>query len=212
MEQHAGAVPWCVALSADGSRIAAGTALGRVRIWHTDGRGILFELGTGGEGVSSVAFSPTGELIAAGTEEGRVFLWDAASASELSCLDGHGSIVSAVAFSSDCRRLVAVGGTVGNRLYGITKVWALRSRRCLVTFPGYTDASAIALGTTAMPLVVGRTETIVQSLRGPASVAFWPDQLHDTTFDARAGVWVGAVGNHLCILRLEPGERQHGPP
>jgi len=206
VSRYAGAVPWCVAISAHGSRIAAGTALGRVRVWPMESDEMLFEMDAHGEGVVSVSFSQDGRIVAGGTEEGNVFLWDSSTGDEFGRLEGHGNIVTSVAFSSNSKKLVAVGGTIGNRMYGVTKIWDIREGACLATLPGFADGTAIAQEATLTPLVVTEKETEMRLLDTNLSMAFWPDQLHGLKLGGTKRFWVGAVGDYLCIIQPEGGE------
>lgn len=70
-----------VTLSADGSRVAAGSETGMISVWDVATGEQLAAGQTEDEGgILSVAFNPGGDLIATGSGDGAVRLWDSASA------------------------------------------------------------------------------------------------------------------------------------
>ena len=123
----AGSNPQCVAISADGTRLAYGTAppdsssemKGIVQVWDlTTGRDLVrFEGHTGG--IFDLAFDPTGRTIASvgghrGSQTAEVKLWQADTGRDVRDCEGHTGIVRSVAFSPDGTRLATAGqdGTV----------------------------------------------------------------------------------------------------
>lgn len=73
--QLAGGRARCLALSADGSMLAAGNAQGDLTLWRTvDGTVTLHMPGTGAAATSAV-FSPDGRMLVVGDAFGRIHLW-----------------------------------------------------------------------------------------------------------------------------------------
>jgi len=100
----------CVAFSADGRRLASGTADRTVKVWDSSsGKEVLILRGHD-DAVSSVAFAPDGKRIASGSEDSTVRVWDIASGKEALTLRGHTGVVTDVAFDSDGWRLVRPQG------------------------------------------------------------------------------------------------------
>jgi WD40 repeat protein/transcriptional regulator with XRE-family HTH domain len=91
----------CVALSADGKLLAAGTTTGEVRLWQAESVTPLFTCPGHADGVRSLAFSPDGKLLVSGSEDFTLRLWDTATGLCLRELHGHTGIVRSVAFSPD---------------------------------------------------------------------------------------------------------------
>lgn len=70
----------CVAYSADGARIAAGTRDGRVCIWRVDApQAPEADIATQHRAVSGVAFTPDSAAVITTGEDGAVTVWDVAS-------------------------------------------------------------------------------------------------------------------------------------
>ncbi|MEE6178713.1 nSTAND1 domain-containing NTPase [Mycobacterium sp. 050134] len=121
-----------VAVSPDGSRIAAGLADHTVRLWDAlTGKPIGQPL-RGHDGiVTSVAFSPNGARLASGSMDQTVRLWDVATGQPIGQpLRSPRQVVTSVAFSPDGTRLasgnsryvwrwdVATGQPIGDPLRG----------------------------------------------------------------------------------------------
>ena len=88
-----------VALSADGTYLAAGTSSGEVRLWRVADRQPVLAIQAHAGGVYSVALSVDGELIVSGGVDGLVKLWSTSGAC-LAVFHGHTSIIQSVAIGS----------------------------------------------------------------------------------------------------------------
>jgi WD40 repeat protein len=108
-------------LSADGTRVAAGTKDGRIVIWDTISGNLIAEHQTAddsGVWALNVRSGLDGSLVAFGSERGAVRLWDGASDSPIgSELPGQGARITALAFSDDGTLLAA--GTEN----GLVRLW-----------------------------------------------------------------------------------------
>jgi WD40 repeat protein len=101
-----------VALSPDGTTVAASNQLGQIALWNADSRRLLRVLARPGSSTaSSLAFNPSGDLLASGGA-GAVSLWSlpapplAAGPYSLGVED-----VTAVAFAQEQHRLAVAGNT-----------------------------------------------------------------------------------------------------
>lgn len=103
----------CLAVSADGSRIASAStqwsraAGGEVRVWDAKAGARTTTFHTP-DPIASLAFGPLGDKLAVGTgqaETGRIWVHDLASENSPPALEGHGGPVMGLAFSADGRTL-----------------------------------------------------------------------------------------------------------
>ncbi|MES4892811.1 DNA-binding protein [Streptomyces sp. NPDC096012] len=121
--------PTVVALSHDGTRLAAADDTGWVTLWDGDARKRLGDLpgsttglqhGGGSAGVSALAFSHDGKTLAVGTDDGQVRLWDVTTRLAIGDpLHGSGGKVMSLAFSDDDRTLSLAGEHVQLEQYDI---------------------------------------------------------------------------------------------
>ena len=103
-----------VCISADGSRLAAGTRTGTIRI---------FELPTGkqlhsfeahpGRQILTLAMNPEGDTLVSGAFEQTARLWNVETAKERATLSGHRGVVTSAAWSTD-GKLLATGERHGS--------------------------------------------------------------------------------------------------
>jgi WD40 repeat protein len=77
-----GAKPLCLAFSANGKRLAAGTASGALCIWNSAGGEPVLQIAGAGGRVSRVSFAPDGKTLATRGEDGIVCCRDAATGKE----------------------------------------------------------------------------------------------------------------------------------
>jgi len=198
--------PWCIAFSNDSTLIAVGSPVGIVLVLQNikNKRFLKLKLSNeGGGGICSIRFSPCDSLIAGGTEHGEVFIWNAKNGEKINCFKDHKSIISSLAFSPDGRYLVCVGGSVGNRLFGQTKIWDIQTNQSVFSISGYVDASALANNLNRPFLIISETETALYSINGGLTYTFWPELLHDVQLDGSGQFWIGGVGDYLRIMSIK---------
>ena len=95
-----------LAWSPDGWTLASSSYDTTVRLWDSDGRGLLRELRGHAGCVTSLAWSPDGETIASGSYDQTIRLWNVTN-DDVRILTGHDEWVNAVAWSPDGRILAS---------------------------------------------------------------------------------------------------------
>ncbi len=113
----------CVAFHPDGTRLAAGSMDGTIKVYDTAGKGKeLFTL-KAHELVWAVAFSPDGKKLATAGYDQTIKLWDADKGTLLRNINAHGLTVTTVAFSPDGSHLASGG------LDQLVKIWSLADKK-----------------------------------------------------------------------------------
>ena len=111
-----------VAISADGSLVAAAGSDGLARVWRTrDGGPVTPALQHTGE-VTRVALSPDGTLMATGSADGTVRVWDVGSGMPSAELR-HAGPITRLRFFPDGQRIATASAD------GTARVWAARTGR-----------------------------------------------------------------------------------
>jgi WD40 repeat protein len=123
-------IPWGIAFSPDGGRIACGFDDGTIAIQDSQSGAVLHTLLGHTNTVSSLAFSPDGGRIVSGSLDGTARIWDAGGR-PLRLLTGHTGNVLSVAFSPDGRRVVS--GSADKTL----RVWDTETGRRIRTITGH---------------------------------------------------------------------------
>jgi WD40 repeat protein len=123
-----------VAVSPDGSRVAALSHQGRLHVYEYPSGKEVFRLDQGKEAMRGIAYSPDGRWLACTEEDLKtICLLDARTYRPAARLAGHTKPVAAVAFSPDGRRLVSAGED------RVVRVWDVDSRECRAELRGHTD-------------------------------------------------------------------------
>jgi WD40 repeat protein len=152
-----GGTTTAIAISPDGSRVAAGIAGGTIRVW-TLGDRRSFDLDAPGRGVRSIAFNSSGDRLVAGLEDGTIAAWSTLDRRRLYRRLEHrrASAVRSVAFSVGDSRLVTAGRD------STVRVWNAGTGQALFALRGHfgsvADAGFSADGqwvVTAGPLTAG---------------------------------------------------------
>jgi WD40 repeat protein/transcriptional regulator with XRE-family HTH domain len=203
----------CLAVSADGTLLAAGTTTGELRIWHVvDAAPILTCVGHSDE-IRAVAFSPDGQRIASGSEDHTIRIWDVATGVCRHTFHHHTDMLRAVAFSADGR--IVAGGSEDQTI----SLWDSATGQLLYVLQGHTDrVRAIAFHPTRPVLASGGDDLTVRiwdcvtgssfatlngHTAGVRAVVFSPDGalLASGSEDRTAHVWNTQTWERQSVLR-----------
>lgn len=108
-----------LAVSPDGSLIAAGNAAGEVPLWRSADLTLMRTLYGHSDFIQAAAFSPDGRLLATGSQDRTVRIWRVSDGAPLSRLQGFGDRIGGLAFSPD-GNILATGSLDGN-----VRLWAV---------------------------------------------------------------------------------------
>ncbi len=107
LQMNTGAVPYCLAISPDGSKVALGMASGAILVFAVEERRQIAALrGHLGYAIS-LAFSPDGQTLASCSDDHFIRLWNLETRQEILALPGVRSESGSVMFSPDGSWLVA---------------------------------------------------------------------------------------------------------
>jgi WD40 repeat protein/transcriptional regulator with XRE-family HTH domain len=168
-----------VALSADGSYLAAGTSSGELRLWRIADRQPVLAVQAHAGGVYSVALSADGEQIVTGGVDGLVKLWSTSGVC-LAVFHGHTSIIQSVAIGSTGRLIASASQN------GAIRLWDVASGTCRAVLPGHAGG-ALGIG-------LGADDTIAVSCGLDGAVRLW-----DTASGENRTVWRGHTGSVGCV-------------
>jgi WD40 repeat protein len=147
------AVPYnTVAVSRDGTYLAAGGDDGVLGLWEADSTRQVrrFQGHTGS--VLSTAFSADGRSIMSSSSDGTIRFWDVATGRQTHSCSGHTNHVWSVAFSPDEKRVVSAGQDATVRL------WDVASGQELHRFEGHVGRVFDAVFTTDGQSVISAGE------------------------------------------------------
>jgi WD domain, G-beta repeat/TIR domain len=146
-----------LAVSPDGSRLAAGYADASIRIWNESNGSLLRQLSGHGDAVTSVAYSPDGKTVISGSADGTVRTWDADSGQPLRTLKARSAQVLAVAIAPDGKRFAAAGS--GDAVV----IWSAANLQPLQTLSTQLSAvNALAFARDGRRFGVGGSDTGIQ--------------------------------------------------
>jgi WD40 repeat protein/transcriptional regulator with XRE-family HTH domain len=203
----------CVASSANGELLAAGTTTGEVRLWRAHNATPLFICQGHRDGIRSVTFSPDGKLLASGSEDQTIRLWDTTAGHCLKILQGHTHWILSVAFSSDGKQLAS--GSEDKTI----RLWGAITGECLQILLGHSlwvrsvvfspDGRMLASGSEDHTIRLWDTSTgqCIRVLPGHEnlvrSVSFSPDgkMLASGSEDKTIRLWEPNTGEYIKDLR-----------
>lgn len=110
----------CLAISADGSSLAAGSLHRAVSVTNTSDGGNLYRRCEHDDAVTAVAWSNDGRLLATGSADATVRLWNARTGEPLSTIRRVRGTVTALAFSNDGLFLAAAGVDLSIRVFRLS--------------------------------------------------------------------------------------------
>ncbi|MEO3819204.1 trypsin-like peptidase domain-containing protein [Plantactinospora sp. B24E8] len=175
-----------VALSPDGSLLAAGGGDNSVRVWQTATGRRVAVLNGHEKYVTSTSFSPSGRLLASGSADGTVRLWDvrAGRAASVPILrpPGGNEFVKEAVFSPDGRHVIA-----GMNRSRSVQWWRVVDGAAVRSFVGHTegvvsvgfsrDGHTVLSGSLDRSAILWRAQTrVIDQSHAPTAVAFSPDR------------------------------------
>jgi WD40 repeat protein/transcriptional regulator with XRE-family HTH domain len=209
--------PGSVALSADGTFLAAGTSTGQVMLWRVADRKPLLAVHGHTGGVRAVALSSDGQLVASAGGDGSVGLWEVRTGRAVAILQASSGMVWGVALSAD-GQLVASGGGDGS-----VWLWEVRTGRPVVTLQAHSGRVwGVALSADAQLLASGGEDGTVRlwetstgqslaTLQGNAGAIYGVALSADGQLVASGGedgtvrLWEASTGWPLGILQGHTG-------
>ncbi len=108
-KEHMGYV-YCLALSPDGTRLAAAGLQSTIAVWDLAARRLESKLIGHAGAVNSLAFFSDGNRLVSSGADNTIRTWDIANTSQLRLFRGHRSPVQSVALSPDEQRIVSTSG------------------------------------------------------------------------------------------------------
>ncbi|HEV7665509.1 MAG TPA: helix-turn-helix domain-containing protein [Chloroflexota bacterium] len=215
-------LPLSVALSGDGTSLAAGTSTGEVWLWRVADRTLVAKLTGHTGGVRSVALSADGQLLASGSEDGTIRLWEtpfgnplsgtlsagrgaapAAGGQLLATLQGNTGQVWAVALSADGQLLVSGSENGTIHLWQAPFVGHAAGGQPLATLHGHIGAVwTVALAADGQRLASGGFDGTVR-LWAPAPETGW--RLAATLEGHASAVWGVALAADGQLLASGSG-------
>jgi WD40 repeat protein len=198
---------YSVAISTDGTLLAAGYQVGWINIWRISDRQLMQTL-VGDPGtptsipqVFSVAFSPDRQLLAAGTGSNTVRIFRVSDGALVRTLTGHTFFVASVAFSPDGTTLASGSWDQTVRLWQVTGLRLRRIVRAMdpvysVAFSGDSLTLAVGAGDTVRLWGVS-SGTRLRTLAAPS--------VSSITFIGSTSVVAGGFDSHVRIWRTSDG-------
>jgi WD40 repeat protein/transcriptional regulator with XRE-family HTH domain len=203
--------PGSVALSGDGTWLAAGTATGQVWLWRMADRTPVWTSQDDTGAAWGVALSADSQLLASGGGSGTVRVWQTSTGRLVATMRGHTGAVWSVALSSDGGVLASGGADQTVRL------WETRTGRLLATLVGHTggvygvalggDGHLVASGSADGTVRLWDASTLKQTatMHGHTSavwrVALSADgHLVSVGEDGTVRLWEASTGRPLAVL------------
>ena len=148
-----------IAVSRDGTLIAAGTTKSGVIVWETKTWNQVAQLKTKG-GISRINFSQDGSLLVSGSNAGEVKLWEMKTFQLMQDFKGHVDRTSAVAIDPDNKRVVS-----GADDYTL-RFWDAATGANVLTLRGNPEHFFhIEFSKDGSTLIVGETQGLIRFLK-----------------------------------------------
>jgi hypothetical protein len=210
----------CLALDADGKRLAAGGCDKQARVWDLSAGGAAAKLEQTVEGhsdwVLGVAFSPDGKKLLTASRDKTAKVWDLEKKEVTATFPDHQAAVYSVAIRADGKTAVTVGADKMLRL------WAAADGKPIRAVGGHGDEvykvvthpAAVVLATAAADKTVrlwkedGNPLRTLSGLGDQAyTVAISPDgsQVAGGAWDGEVKVWTVPDGKPLAGFNASPG-------
>jgi len=203
----------CVAVSRDGTRVAAGNSVGEICVWKAADAELIRRIKVEKNSVTDIDFSPDGRLLLYSGQQIQPGIWDIDDNREIQRIDTGDNWVLSAGFLPDGKR--AACGTANGRLL----VWDVQTGKTLQTFnqhPSWirglafsSDSRFIAsCGVSTLGGMPNRVWNVAEGreafrLEGHTdavhSIAMTPDnrQLVTGSFDKTLRLWDAATGAEL---------------
>ena len=198
-----------VAVSANGRRVAAGTADGTVRLFDDDGGIVWIRDRDHADTILDLAFSPDGARVAGACADGVVSVWNAATGTRLQPLP-HDGPVRCVAWSPDGLMLAA--GTAMHSL----QLWSGDLLTAAVLRSGFPDGIDRLVFASANRLVAADERGRIWDLSLPALDGGQPadgeGRLRNLSIDERGRVVSGGEDGGVRLLDVAEGRRRASAP
>jgi WD40 repeat protein/serine/threonine protein kinase len=206
-----------LAVSPDGGLLAAGDAVGLVRVWDAATGRELQSIPGKGHSVWNLAFRPDGKYLAWAVTDGTVHVWDLAAGREVLVFEALKGALLALAFSPDGKHLATAG-------FGPVRIWDAATGREVRALTGPDDfSSAVAyspdgkhlaapLADGSVRLWVATTGQLLHTLPDEhghrAVLSFSPTdkRLASAGMDGSVKVWNTATGKLAFTLQGHAGE------
>ncbi|KAK6343558.1 hypothetical protein TWF730_011148 [Orbilia blumenaviensis] len=197
-----------VVFSKNGTRVASGSAYGKIKIW--DIHGICLQTLVGHtDGIDIIVFSNDDLWMASGSSDRTIKVWSI-DGTCIWTLTGHSGSVTSVAFSNDGKWIAS--GSPGETV----RIWSIHSGTCTQTIGSIyewcspiafsSDGTLLALGSDLTTLVIWSLNgTCLRTLRGHAdditSIAVSTDGLRIATgsIEGKIKIW---DTNGMCLKTL----------
>src|SRR5262249_30747713 len=129
-ERDHGYLPTPVAFSPDGSRIAANSRIGTIRIWDANSGTLLHTLEHSGD---HLAWSPDGQLLASISQDQRqIEIWDAATEMLFSTIPLDAFVTTSISWSPD-------GSSIATGAYRDVTLWDVATGSPTLRMRDYDD-------------------------------------------------------------------------
>lgn len=188
-----GAALSALAISRDGSLLAAANARGELHVWRSDGTAVKTLPAHAGV-VGGVSFTPDGRGLASGGHDGAVALWRLEDGARLFLRAGHALGITALAFSPDGATLASAGDKT-------IRTWSVAGGAWKGLYADTSYVTAVAFSSDGATLASANEEKTVRlwsaadghplgQLPGQATVAFSGDAaLLASATDRDVTVW-----------------------